>query len=156
MTTDGQYDTPDPPPLDAATYLIPVAVGACYFAFVVWLASLQARDPGAAVCTTLIHGALLSAVMAWLWLRARDGVSVTPRQVTLAGIFGATAVAAICISFAAQVTRAQVVQADSPVETVAAVIVIALLYFVFSVPFASFLGVGVMRMGEIVLRRLRG
>ena len=156
MTRDRSPELTHAPVYGIGTYLIPVTIGAAYFAFLAWLVWLHAADGWVSVSMTLIHGGLLSAVMAWLWLPPKVESAVTSRQVTLAGILGITAVAGICISFVAQTMRGQLAaQNASPLAVIPPVLFFSLLYFVFSLPFATFLGVGLYRIGQIVTRRTR-
>ena len=156
VARDPSSESSEAPVYGIGTYLVPVTIGAAYFVFLAGLVSRHFADPWASVCTTFIHGGLLSAVMTWLWLPPKVDSAVTTRQVTLAGILGITAVAGICISFAAQVMRGQQAALDpSPLAVIPPVIFFSLLYFVFSLPFATFLGVGLYKIGQIVRRRGR-
>jgi hypothetical protein len=156
MPRDPGRELSEVPVYGLGTYLIPVSIGAAYFAFLGWLVSLQAADRWASVCTTFIHGGLLAAVMTWLWLPPKVESAVTSRQVTLAGILGITAVAGICVSFVAQIMRGQQGALNSsPLAVIPPVIFFALLYFVISLPFATFLGVGLYRIGQIILNQTR-
>lgn len=154
MTRDLSREISEEPLYGIGTYLVPVTIGAAYFVFLAWLVSLHAGDPWVNQCATLIHGGLLSAVMTWLWLPPKVEPSMTARQFTLAGILGITAVILICISYVAQLVRGQQTAVnDSPLAVVLPVVFFSLLYFVFSLPFATFLGVGLFRIGQVVMRR---
>ena len=105
--------TPSPEQHDAPPHVAPalgsVAIGVGYFCFLAWLLSLHNDQWWPTLRATSLHGALFSAVMAGLWLlgnwpwsQPADEARLNHSQVSLAGIFGVTALAAICISFVTQ------------------------------------------------------
>lgn len=153
MTSDRPPEISDPPPYGVGTYLVPVFIGVGYFVLLAMVVSLGAPHPWTTRVMTIIHGALLSTVTTWLWLPQKQEPSVTSQQFTLGGFLGIIAVAAICISFAAQATRRpQAGFNSSPLAVIPAILFFSLMYFVFSLPFATFLGVGLFRIGQIVMR----
>lgn len=156
MALTPRPDAAYPPLAGIGTYMVPVLVGLGYFVFLGWLVSHHAPGGARPMLMTLLHGGLFAAAMTWLWWPGDEQRAPRPRQITLRGILGATAVAGICVSYVAQVIRsAPASQSDSALQSLPGILLFAGLYFICSLPYASILGVGATRIGQVLLRNRR-
>ena len=145
-----------PPPQAKAPelYLFLVALGLGFIGLQAWLLSLYTGDFWSTLRTTAIHGAIFAAVMTWAC--GGNPPPIRERQLTLRDALGRISLAAICISFVAQIIRAQPGGENvSMLELCFRIAFFGLFYFNFTLPFAAGLGIGVLRLGEMIVARER-